>query len=51
MAIYGNFTIIQANMECVPCNKNGCESKGKSECLYNIDPKIIFKEIKKCLNK
>ena len=51
MAIYGNFTIIQANMECVPCNKNGCDGKGKSECLYNIDPKIIFKEIKKCLNK
>lgn len=43
---YGNFTIIQADMKCVPCNKNGCQGSGKSKCLYNIHPQTIFKEVK-----
>jgi len=40
---YGNFTIIQADMPCVPCNMNGCNGNGISECLFNISPKLIFK--------
>ncbi|MDX1809432.1 MAG: glycosyltransferase family 9 protein [Sulfurospirillaceae bacterium] len=48
---YGNFTIIQADMPCVPCNQNGCKGLGKSECLENITPEIIFDEVKNCLTK
>lgn len=48
---YGNFTIIQADMPCVPCNQNGCNGLGKSDCLENIDPKMIFDEVKNCLTK
>ena len=43
---YDNVTIFQANMVCVACGKAGCNDKhGRSECLYNIDPKIIYKEV------
>ena len=42
---YGNFTIFQANMKCVACGKAGCDNKGVSECLKNINPKIIFQEV------
>jgi heptosyltransferase-3 len=49
---YGNITIFQANMDCVACGLAGCDDNhGKSECLYNIDPKMIFEEIKKWLIK
>lgn len=48
---YGNFTILQANMPCVPCNKKGCNGSGKSECLYQISPTDIFKEVASCLIK
>ncbi len=43
---YGNITLLQANMSCVPCNKNGCDGKGRSECLYNITPEAVFNEVK-----
>jgi heptosyltransferase-3 len=34
-------------MPCVACGKAGCDDRhGKSECLDNIDPKVIFNEIK-----
>lgn len=45
---YGNVTLFQASMNCVACGLAGCDDKGgKSDCLYNIDPNIIFKEVKK----
>jgi len=42
---YGNNTIFQANMLCVACGKKGCNGSGKSECLDNINPKIVFEEV------
>ena len=42
---YGNITIFQASMPCVACGKAGCNNSGKSECLDNISPKMVFKEI------
>ena len=45
---YGNITIFQANMECVACGLAGCDDKhGKSDCLEQISPYIIFKEVQK----
>jgi heptosyltransferase III len=43
---YGNVTIFQANMNCVACGNAGCEGNGKSQCLSNINPKIVFEEIR-----
>jgi len=44
---YANITIFQANMQCVACGKAGCDDNhGNSDCLDNINPKTIFKEIK-----
>ncbi len=43
---YDNINIFQANMPCVPCAMEGCNGKDKSECLYNIEPKAIFNELK-----
>ena len=42
---YGKNTIFQANMMCVACHKRGCNGNGKSECLQNINPKIVFDEV------
>ena len=42
---YGNITIFQANMKCVACGKAGCDNNGISECLSNINPEIVFKEV------
>jgi len=47
---YGNVTIFQADMPCVACGKAGCDDHhGVSECLYHIDPNIIFNEIREWL--
>ena len=44
---YGRNTIFQANMQCVACGNAGCDDMhGRSDCLYEIPPKIIFSEIK-----
>ena len=44
---YGNNTIFQADMPCVACGNAGCDDRhGRSDCLYNIDPKDIFNPIK-----
>ena len=44
---YGNVTIFQALMPCVACGKAGCnDNHGRSECLDNISPKIVFEEVK-----
>jgi len=49
---YGNITIFQANMPCVACGQAGCDnSHVKSECLDNINPRVIFDEVEKwCKN-
>lgn len=50
LSSYGNITIFQTNMPCVPCGKAGCDDKhGKSECLAIINPYIIFQEVQKWL--
>jgi len=49
---YGNITIFQADMPCVPCGLAGCDDRhGKSECLYEIKPQIIFEEVKNWIIK
>ncbi len=49
---YGNISIFQANMDCVACGLAGCDDKhGKSNCLYQIDPNMIFEEVKNCIIK
>ncbi len=46
MQSYGNVTIFQANMPCVACGNAGCDNKkGNSDCLDNISPAIIYKQI------
>jgi len=43
---YGNITVFQANMPCVACGKAGCDNNhGNSDCLDNIDPATISKEV------
>jgi heptosyltransferase III len=47
---YGNVTIFQADMPCVACGKAGCDDHhGVSECLFRIDPDVIFNEIREWL--
>ncbi len=47
---YGNVTVLQADMPCVACGKAGCDDHhGVSECLYHIDPNLIFNEIREWL--
>jgi heptosyltransferase-3 len=49
---YGNVTLFQADMPCVACGNAGCDNNHiKSECLFNIDPKLVFGEIEKWHNK
>jgi len=44
---YGNITIFQADMPCVACGEKGCKNNGFiSDCLSDISPNLIFKEIK-----
>jgi heptosyltransferase III len=41
---YGNVTLFQANLPCVPCFKAGCDDRGgKSECLSHISPAVIWR--------
>jgi heptosyltransferase III len=46
---YDNVTIFQADMPCVACGAAGCNGSGKSECLNNIDPRVIIYEVQKWL--
>ena len=43
---YDQITIFQSNLPCVACGKAGCNDLGRSECLYDINPAIIFNEVK-----
>ncbi len=39
---YGNVTLFQSTLPCVPCFKAGCDDRGgKSECLEDISPQWI----------
>ncbi|NTU58012.1 MAG: glycosyltransferase family 9 protein [Chlorobiaceae bacterium] len=45
---YGNVTVFQADMPCAGCGKTGCDDQhGVSECLYNIEPDLIAREIER----
>ena len=45
---YGNITLFQAKLNCVPCGNMGCDNNfGKSDCLNLIKPTVIFKEVEK----
>lgn len=36
---YGNITVFQAEMPCVPCGKAGCDDRhGTSKCLFKLEP-------------
>ena len=49
---YGKVTLFQADMPCVACGWAGCDDKGgKSDCLYQINPELVFKEVNKWLVK
>ena len=49
---YGNITMFQADMECVPCGKAGCDDHhGRSDCLYRIEPETIYQEVETWLKK
>jgi heptosyltransferase III len=44
---YGNITIFQADLSCVACGNAGCDNNhGYSECLDNINPKVVYEEFK-----
>lgn len=48
---YGNITIFQADMPCVPCGKAGCDNQnGNSECLSRINPATISAAVSHWLN-
>ncbi|AKF24345.1 lipopolysaccharide heptosyltransferase [Sulfurovum lithotrophicum] len=49
---YGNVTLFQADMPCVACGLAGCDDKGgRSDCLYQIDPHVIFREVSEWIRK
>ena len=51
MQTYGKITIFQSSLPCVACGKAGCnDNNQRSECLYTIDPRKIFKHIEKFFN-
>jgi len=44
---YDNISIFQAEMACVACGMAGCDDRhGRSECLYRIDPDVIFEQVR-----
>lgn len=48
---YGNVTVFQAGLPCVPCGLQGCRNDfGTSECLHGIQPATIFHEVRKWLS-
>ncbi len=49
---YGNITMFQAEMPCVPCGNAGCDDHhGPSDCLSRIDPDTIYKEVETWLKR
>lgn len=49
---YGNITVFQADMPCVPCGQAGCDNQhGNSECLQRIAPGLIFSAVQTWLQQ
>lgn len=49
---YGNITVFQADMPCVPCGKSGCDDRhGVSECLFQLEPAKIATAISTWLSE
>jgi heptosyltransferase III len=47
---YNNITVFQADLPCVACGEKGCNNNLVSDCLKQINPNTIFKEIKEWSN-
>jgi len=48
---YGEITIFQADLPCVPCGKAGCNDQhDKSLCLDHINPELVYREIRNFVN-
>jgi len=45
-----NNKIITAQMDCVPCNKKGCDHSGRSQCLESLEAEAVFQEMEKVLS-
>jgi len=46
--VYGNITLFQAELDCAPCGKMGCDNNfGNSYCLDLIEPSVIYNEVEK----
>jgi len=41
--------VISSMMDCVPCNKTGCEGKGQSRCLDELSVEAVWKSTKELL--
>lgn len=41
----GKHKVIQKNLYCVPCGKDGCNGSKRSDCLINLDLNLIKNSI------
>jgi heptosyltransferase III len=41
----GMHTVIQAERECIPCGRDGCDGSKKSDCLEKMDIKSVVNEL------
>lgn len=49
---YGNVTVFQADLPCVPCGLQGCRDDfGHSQCLHEIDPETVLQEVRQWLTE
>jgi heptosyltransferase-3 len=50
---YGNITLFQSSLECVPCGHSArCGDRDRlSPCMADIDPQIVFNEVRSWLSK
>ncbi len=47
----GKHRVIQKDLDCVPCGKDGCNGTKISDCLMDMDMQIIKQEINKIMEK
>jgi heptosyltransferase-3 len=50
---YGNITLFQSSLECVPCGHSArCGDRDRlSPCMADIDPQVVFNEVRSWLSK
>lgn len=50
---YGDITLFQSSLECVPCGHSArCGERDRlSPCMADIDPHVVFNEVKRWLSK